>query len=354
MALYGRPLTEELIATLTRFPEVELWGMLRRYHIPQSRKPCREPGHSSLGPLGNLPMELLTTVVEFLDFQSLLRLMRVSLRWKTIVETLPAYLALSTHVQAQLNTLGITGMLKHHAVSALHGALRLQACASCFEFGGFLFLPTCERICFACLLHNQAYWMLSAESAQFCFTLTEAQVRALPILHAVPGVYFVGASRTQRAPVELVSVKQAKQLADRVHGSARMTAVKFVDREPFIRLPLFQRLHNISLEPPGRDLSRARLKERPDEDYFCGTAAIRFPYVRGGVADIGRLCRGCEYISRNFEVLPDHVKAQIVPEGVDKKMPLRAIATRLRSKRGFVEHIVGCYGVERLLAESKD
>lgn len=108
-----------------------------------------------------------------------------------------------------------------------------------------------------------------------------------------------------------------------------------------------------ALDPPGCDLSRVRLKAPPEDDDYCGTAAIRFPYVSAGQADVGRLCRGCEYISRNFDSLPDAVKAQVVPPGVDKRTPLRAMSTRLRSRRGFIQHISSCYGVERLLAESK-
>ncbi|TGJ85299.1 hypothetical protein E0Z10_g3475 [Xylaria hypoxylon] len=353
MELYGHTLSEQLITNLTRFPEVELWGMLKRYHDTEPRKPCREPTRPSLGPLGILPLELLFNIVEFLDFRSLLRLMRVSLQWKIVVEALPAYTALTKHTQGELNTLGLTDIIKYHTASALYSVLLSQKCASCFEFGGFLFLPTCERICFACLLHNQAYWMLPTSMALECFSLTFAELRTLPILEAIPGSYFVGSQQTQRLSLPLVSVKQAKQLANKVHGSARMTAIKYVESKPIVRYTMYQRFHHVSLDPPGCDLSRVRLKALPEDDNFCGTATIRFPYVKAGQADNGRLCRGCEYISRNFDSLPDHIKAQTVPPGIDKGIPLRAMTTRLRSRRGFIDHISSCYGVKRLLTEKK-
>ncbi|KAI0439498.1 hypothetical protein F4803DRAFT_44829 [Xylaria telfairii] len=353
MERYGHPSEEELITELTRFPEIELWGMLKRCRDMVPRKPFRKPVCLSLGPIGNLPVELLFEVLEFLDFQSLMRLMRVSLQWKMAVEALPAYVALTTHAREELNTMGLTGIIKHHTASALHRALLSQKCASCFEFGGFLFLPTCERICFVCLMHNQAYWMLSIWQARECFSLTEEKLRTLPVLQAIPGSYFVGSQQTQRCSIPLVSVKQAKQLANEVHGSARMTAIKYVESKPFARSTVYQRFHHAPLDPPGCDLSRVRLKAPPEDDDYCGMAAIRFPYVRAGHADVGRLCRGCEYISRNFDSLPDAVKVQAVPPGVDKKTPLCAISTRLRSRRGFIQHISSCYGVERLLAEWK-
>ncbi|KAI1184400.1 hypothetical protein F5B17DRAFT_412215 [Nemania serpens] len=353
MELYGRPLSEELITELTRFPEVELWGVLKRYHDTEPRKPCRAPAHSSLGPLGILPVELLFNVLEFLDLRSLLRLMRVSLQWKVAVDALPAYAALRKHAQGELRTLTLTGMLRHHAAAALHGALKSQRCASCFAFGGFLFLPTCERICFACLLHNQVYWMLPCWMAGECFSLTDAKLATLPVLNAIPGSYFVGSQQTRRCSVPLVSVKLAKQLANEVHGSARMTAIRYVESKPATRSATYQRFHHASLDPPGRDLSRVRLRAPPEDDNYCGTAAIRFPYVRYGQPDTGRLCCGCEYVSREFGSLPESVRKRVVPEGVDAKIPLRAMTTRLWSRRGFVEHIASCYGVKRLLAESK-
>ncbi|KAI1756196.1 hypothetical protein F4782DRAFT_537967 [Xylaria castorea] len=329
MEIYGRQFSEELITKLTRFPEVELWGMLKRYQNIAPRKPCRKHVPSSLGLIGVLPVELLFDILELLDFRSLMRLMRVSLQWKVAVEALPAYAALTKHAREELNTLGLTGIIRHHTASTLYSALLSYKCVSCFEFGGFLFLPTCERICFACLMHNQAYWMLSIWQARECFSLTDEELHTLPVLRAIPGSYFVGSQQTQRWSIPLVSVKQAKRLANAVHGSARMTAIRYVESKPFLRSTVYQRFHHARLDPPGCDLSRARLKAVPEDDDYCGMAAIRFPYVKAGQADVGRLCRGCEYISRHFDSLPDAIKVQVVPPGVDKKIPLRAMTVGL-------------------------
>ncbi|KAI0813566.1 hypothetical protein GGR55DRAFT_537785 [Xylaria sp. FL0064] len=121
-----------------------------------------------------------------------------------------------------------------------------------------------------------------------------------------------------------------------------MTAIRYIESMPLRRSALYQRFHNVSLQPPGRDLSRARVQGPPVRDEFCGTAAIRFPYVKAGQIDNGRLCRGCEYISQNFEPLPEHIKARAVPPGIYKSIPLRATTTRLRLRSGFIEHIKSC------------
>ncbi|KAI0965519.1 hypothetical protein F4678DRAFT_476525 [Xylaria arbuscula] len=354
MELHGHLLDEELINKLTRSPEIELWGMLKRSGQPVERKLCREPTYSSLGILEVMPTELLFSIIEFLDFRSLLCLMRVSSEWKMVVEALPAYAALTKHAQGELGTLGLTGIIKHHSASVLYRVLLSPKCVSCFEFAGFLFLPTCERICFACLLHNQAYWVLPMSMTEECFSLTKEQILTLPIVHAVPGAYFVGRSQqTQRWSGLMVSIKQAKLLANKVHGSSRMTAIKYIESKPYMRSTMYQQFHHLSLKPPGRDLSRVPIKGVPMYDNYCGTAAIRFPYVKGGQVDNGRLCRGCEYISRNFDSLPIHVQEQTVPPGMNKTMPLQAMATRLRTRGSFIDHISSCYGVKRLLAEGK-
>ncbi|KAI0433191.1 hypothetical protein F5Y09DRAFT_329197 [Xylaria sp. FL1042] len=292
LELYGKPQSDELISKLTRTPEIELWGMLKRSYHREARKPCRKPTYSSLGLLAVLPTELIFNIIEFLDFRSLSRLMRASLEWKILVEGLPAYVALTKHAQGELGTLGLTGIIKYHSASTLHSAFLSQKCVSCFEFGGFLFLPTCERICFA-----------------------------LPMVQAVPGAYFVGSQQTQRRSALLLSVKQAKLLADKVHGSSRMTAIKYIESKPLFRSDMYQRFHHVSLKPPGRDLSHVRVQGLPVCDYFCGTAAIRFLY----------------YISHNFESLPDHIKARAVPPGMDKSVSLRPMTTRLRSRSGRTE-----------------
>ncbi|KAJ2986638.1 hypothetical protein NUW58_g4928 [Xylaria curta] len=132
-----------------------------------------------------------------------------------------------------------------------------------------------------------------------------------------------------------------------------MTAIRYVESKPSVRSAVYQRFHHASLDPPGCDLSRVRLKALPADDEYCGTASIRFPYVRAGQADTGRLCRGCEYVSRHFDALPERVQLRIAPPGIDQTMPLRAMATRLRSRDGFVKHLSSCYGIKCLLAESK-
>ncbi|KAI0099714.1 hypothetical protein GGR51DRAFT_389442 [Nemania sp. FL0031] len=352
MELHGRPLSDELIDSLTSNNEV--WAVVRRVSrrdgigILEPRERCQEPVHISLGSLDALPMELVHYVLGFLEFQPLMELMCVSRQWKIVVETLPAYAALTKHAQVELVLMVMTDTLKYHSISTLHNAMLSQKCASCFEFGGFLFLPTCERICITCLWHNQAYWMIAIRPARFWFSLTEEEVLALPVMKAVPDTYTIqGSERTRLSQEPLVSVKQTKELAIKVHGSARMIRVKYKERIHCRPNPVYQWLHDAPLEPPGRDLSREPMKPAAGH-HFEGMAAIRFPYVHGEEKDIGRLCRGCEYMAGN--ALPDCIHAQVVPPGIDAWRPLRAIRMKLWSRRGFVEHISSCYGVEQLLS----
>ncbi|KAI0412727.1 hypothetical protein F5X98DRAFT_354168 [Xylaria grammica] len=97
-----------------------------------------------------------------------------------------------------------------------------------------------------------------------------------------------------------------------------MAAIKYVEVNLLCDIALYQRSRHASLEPPGRDLSPIRLKAFPEDDY-CGTAAIRSPYVRIDRVDNGPFWRGCGYINRNFESLPDRTKVRAMPPGINKQ-----------------------------------
>ena len=141
--------------------------------------------------------------------------------------------------------------------------------------------------------------------------------------------------RTQSSLIPLVSVKQAKELANKKHGSSSMTAIKYLEGKPAVRVEMYQRLQtNSSLDSLGPEFSR-QLKKFPNRDAFGCAAVIRFPFVKAGQVDYGRLCRGCEHISRNRDNW----------NWLNKKFP------RLWSRSEFIEHIKGCDGVKQLLAE---
>ncbi|KLU81741.1 hypothetical protein MAPG_00822 [Magnaporthiopsis poae ATCC 64411] len=71
-----------------------------------------------------------------------------------------------------------------------------------------------------------------------------------------------------------------------------------------------------------------------------------------GQLDYGFYCSGCHKMRLQFEqrTLPAHVAAQLFPPTLkDRRRAMDAIALRLWSTQGFIEHVGKCYGAQILL-----
>ena len=183
---------------------------LRRIH-PKTRM---EP----LGLLDTLPPEILLCILEYLDFKSLLRLTQVCLRGKQTVESMPAYREMRLYAGDSLIALGKTRLLQQHSAALLRQTLRSGYCVSCFDYGGFLFLPTCERVCFECMHKNRGFHMMTLNTAKKCFDLTDKQLKSIPTLYSIPNTYNVRNYISRKRMIRFVCAKQVKKLALQVHG----------------------------------------------------------------------------------------------------------------------------------------
>ncbi|KAF5019988.1 hypothetical protein F66182_7994 [Fusarium sp. NRRL 66182] len=355
-----------LLQQFIRTEEAEFRGMIRHVPdqtqtLPSIRFNSNQSGalDSSLGRLGLIPAELLLSVLDLLDLQSLSRLSQVSLLGKDIIESLPAYKEMIHHAPETLAVLGQTGLLSYHSAALLHSTLRRSRCVSCFAFGGFLFLPTCERVCFECLYENQALRMTSPTMAKQCFGLTDDDLERIPVMNTLPGTFGLRFQFAHKRVERLVSVKQAKELAMVVHGSAE-ELVKVMPRYCPGKISMkdaaiFRHFHEASLDPPACDLSRLPRKADVAEDDFGGMASIRFPYLSDTGAEKGFLCQGCLVTYSNYMqgVLPESTLSELVPADVGPYRPLLALLTRLWSSNDFLEHAKQCYGVRRLIGSSR-
>ncbi|KAI1361527.1 hypothetical protein F5Y08DRAFT_347767 [Xylaria arbuscula] len=339
MEVYGHPLSEQLIADLTFYPEFGHWTEYERSsrHRTELRRPFQKPINTSLGLLGVLPTELVFMVLECLNYQTLTRLLRVSLQWKLTVEALYAYATLTRHAKDELNHFADTSLLNHFTILDLYRVLSSQECTVCREFGGFLFVATCERICHTCLRQNPAYWMFSFSMAQECFSPTVEEFGRLPVLEFAAGWKVRQLLRTSFTP--LVSVEQAKELVDKRYGIERCDrARKFVGRRLQRKYPsrgmLYSSLQIASLDWLSPVFWCSCLTAFPEREAYGFAATIRFPFVKAGQVNYGRSCKGCEHTNPWVNHCPDSFP-------------------KLWSRSKFIEHIQRCNGVKQLLAEKK-
>jgi len=311
---------------------------------------------SSIGLLDNLPLELLHALLNYLDLQSLSRILRVSLRGKAIVESLPAYRDLASTAGNIFQILSYTRLIGLHSATTLQAALHSDRCISCGQYGAFLFLLSSKRCCFACLSFNQSLWLIPLAFARDCFNLTRQQVKDLPTMRSIPGKHFVRRSISRLRPIKLTSVHATKELAIKVHGSveaiARNLAIERLStttRKPYNAV-WYQ---DAPLLPFSQDILTLKSIGNAPNDDFGGMGSIAFPSILENEVENGLWCRGCE---RTFELyrlqkLDREVVSRLMPPGCDAFKFLMGLQYRARSEVEFLEHAHHCYSATEVITK---
>ncbi|KAI8718032.1 F-box domain-containing protein [Fusarium sp. LHS14.1] len=363
---YSIRITEEIVKKLTWRNEGGDKGdkilVIRDLPLKKMKRIKPKSPMQPIGLLDTLPLEILLCIFEYLDFQSLLRFTQVCLRAKLTVESMPAYAEMRRHAGEALMALGETRLLRYHSAALLRQTLRSPYCVSCFDFGGFLFLPTCERVCFECMHKNRGLHMMTLNMAKKCFDLTDKQLKSIPTLYSIPNTYNVNHFISRKRMVRLVCAKQVKMFALQIHGPQKLAKLipwvppRGIERNSAVTKEywMLRGFHKAPLAPIGRHLSMLPINlDLPDDDYG-GMASVRMPYLNNkGHRERGRICRGCRLIVDLYEKdqLPPHVIRSLVPPGVPEFLPLIGHMYRMRSEGGFQHHICWCFGVKKLLTQ---
>ena len=263
-----------------------------------------------------------------------------------------------------LPALSQTQLISYHTASTLQASLQSKECISCGQFGFALFLPTCERCCYACLYRNQSLWVIPKSFAAKCFRLTPRQLNSLPVMLNIPGTYSVGRDvSTSRITIKRrrkpVSVGAAKDLGIKTHGSIKNIAdsttchqTKPVSRKVIRRIQWFQ---EAPLQPLDQDPNTIPWEHETPDDKYCGMASIPFPSVRPGEQpELGLWCRGCEWTYMQYASEHEYKIEKILGAGQSRDyiyhMPwiLKGDSDRARSTAEFSEHIKDCYGAREM------
>ena len=359
----NRHAPHDLIARYSYQPDDMLEGMIT-VHEPTGQSTIRrDSSSSSLGQLDKLPVELLQVLLGLLDLRSISRLSRVSLRGHAIVRSFPTYRDLLKYASHTMAALGWTGSIRYHSATTLHRELSSQSCVSCGYFGAFLFLPTCERCCYECLSRNHSLWVVPPALAKKCFDLNDCQIKDIPIIRSVPGVYKIGFHRemTRTRRLNLVSVKSAKALGIKVHGStANMpdwsslcrpwaSSTKNLKENNYLRW-----LQDAPMQPLDGDPVMLPAQPHTPNDNYCGMASTPFPSILDGQLESGLWCRGCEWACEEL-LYADEQEIEValgysVPPDCEPESILLGLKHRARSKMEFARHVQNCYGVKKLAA----
>jgi hypothetical protein len=333
-------------------PDYLPWTMIRtKARSKPPRVKCIDRP-SSLGTLDRLPLEIQHSILNMLDLQTISHISRVSSHALAVVQFLPTYRELLQHAPYIVDVLGRTKLLGLHTLIQLRRVLRSDRCESCPEYGAFLFLPTCVRCCWECMMVKPSLRAISPKQAKRYFGLKDRHVQQLPTMHTIPDVYSFSRTPDWQSSCPLVSAVAAKEQGILVHGSAEKLAKNLVKRLRAGGSIMTGRfLQRACMNPLREDyLSRPCQGNIPPDD-FSGMAIVPFPSLQvPGTTENGLWCKGCHHTFQLYQSrrLDSVILSGMVPTTWDPSRVLLGMARRAWSRTSFLEHTRHCFGVQKL------
>ena len=191
-------------------------------NLPELKVPAN--GHifkspkTRLGALDALPLEILHMVLASLDLSALVRFRRVNQRAMEVVESIPQYKAITTHARSALRGILIVGRGSFISCDTLYEALCTAECEECGDFGGYLYILTCKRICFLCFTEDTQYLPLAFSQAVRNFGINRRIFDSLPSIKSIPGTYSPNKRKYKKQSI-LVDFESAYLAGVAHHGS---------------------------------------------------------------------------------------------------------------------------------------
>jgi hypothetical protein len=162
---------------------------LRAKGLMHGKHYSRRPPTADLGALGVIPLEILQNILPTLDVQSLMAFRRVNRMAMEVVESTPQYKAVAKHAPSALRGIICVEAGKNMSLETIHEKLCTAECEECGDFGGYLYILTCKRVCFLCLSQNIRFLPLLRSQAIRKFGLKRHMLRSLPCMTSIPGTY---------------------------------------------------------------------------------------------------------------------------------------------------------------------
>lgn len=144
---------------------------------------------SSLGCLDTLPVELLHMILLDVDLKSLTSLRSVNRRARLTIDALWQYNEIVTYAPNSLRAILNINVGALISCRQLHRELCSQECVTCGHFGAFLYLLSCNRVCYVCLVETPQFLPLTQKHARTAFGLGSSEMAKLPAALSLPGIY---------------------------------------------------------------------------------------------------------------------------------------------------------------------
>ena len=182
-----------------------------------------------LGALEGMPVELLFTTLVKLDVMTLTDFRRVNQRAMEVVDSMVEYNTVSTHAPDILRCILSIKTGRWITCQLLYDTFCLRPCEYCGDFGGYLYLLTCKRVCFLCFTDEKksALYPMDRLIAQGRFRLAKApdtrswdESPNAPNMECLPG-HYSPAKKLFQWSHRLFDRESARQAGIQKYGSAK-------------------------------------------------------------------------------------------------------------------------------------
>ena len=157
-------------------------------------------------------------VLSRLDIRTLTNFRRVNQLAMEVLDSILQYKAVATYAHNALR--GILSLETGQWISCetLYEKLCTAECEKCGDFGGYLYILTCRRVCFLCLSTDSRYLPLPYSEAIRKFGINCSILNTLPHMRSIPGTYSPKAKKCNRR-LTLVDSESAYHAGITLHGS---------------------------------------------------------------------------------------------------------------------------------------
>ncbi|EHK41176.1 uncharacterized protein TrAtP1_004603 [Trichoderma atroviride] len=255
----------------------------------------RQPPESCAGALETLPAELVAKILSQLDLRTLADFRCVNRRASELVDVLPEYRAIITHAPNALHGIVSIEAGRWITPSALYEKLCTPKCEQCDDFGGYLYLLTCKRVCFLCLSKDKLYLPLTRRRVSRIFGLEPQMLAKIPHMRVMPGIYSPNERKAEQSV--LVDYESALCAGVTFHGSLDAME-KYVFHKEDQKVTAALKSGAIACRIPPPYLTDPYDGQSGNPLRFV--AIVRVPWLNRALQEVewGFHCIGCEKSSR--------------------------------------------------------
>lgn len=225
-----------------------------------------------------LPIELLRGLLILLDPRALTDFQRVNRRAAELVNAIPQFKTIIRHAHNLVRGSLSIGTGPWISCETLLRKLCTAESEPCGDFGGYLYLLTCTRVCFLYLSEDKKFLPLRYSHATHKSGVHHHVLDTLPHMMSVPVSYGTCSPAGKKAPksLALVGRESAYHAGIALHGSLDAMEEYVVKQADDEIQKYKQRLSRAAAEGP-RPTTRCR-RQLGTEDVFDGLAGnpIRF------------------------------------------------------------------------------